>query len=107
MEAHNRAREILSENESDISILQDPIIYDEALFKNLCKESGFVIMGFIKDFLINEAEMLIQNIDKYNKSKKIAAYSDDNSILYHPTCWIRLNKSKPFRDIVDSLKEII
>lgn len=90
MEAHNRAREILSENESDISILQDPIIYDEALFKNLCKESGFVIMGFIKDFLINEAEILIQNIDKYNKSKKIAAYSDDNSILYCLVCIVRI-----------------
>lgn len=107
LEAHNMVKEILSENESDISMLQDPIIYDEELFKNLCKESGFIIMGFIKDFLRNEAEMLIQNIDKYNKSKKIAAYSDDNKILYHPACWIRLNKSKPFRDIVDSLKEII
>ncbi len=105
--AHNRVKEILSENRDDISILQDSMIYDEASFKNICKESGFVIMGFIKEFLTNEAEMLIQNIDKYNKCKKIAAYSGDNSILYHPACWIRLNKSKPFRDIVDSLKEII
>ncbi|WP_270566779.1 hypothetical protein [Clostridium beijerinckii] len=107
LEVHNRVREILYENESDISILKDPTIYDEALFKNLCNESAFVIMGFIKGFLNNEAEMLIQNIDKYNKGKKIAAYSNNNRILYHPACWIRLNKSKPFRDIVDSLKEIV
>lgn len=107
LEAHNRVKEILPQDDINISTLQDPIIYNETYFKDLCNKSGFVIMGFIKDFLINEAEMLIQNVDKYSKNKMIAAYSYDYSILYHPACWFRLNKSKPFRDIVDSLKKII
>lgn len=107
LEAHNRVKEILPQNGVDISILQDSTIYNETSFNELCKQSRFVIMGFIKNFLMDEAEMLIQNINNYSKNKMIAAYSDNNSILYHPACWIRLNKSKPFRDIVDSLKEII
>ena len=107
LEEHNRVKDILSESKNDISILQDPIIYNKAFFKDLCQKSDFVIMGFIKGFLINEAEILIQNIERYNKNKKISAYSGTNKIPYHPIVWIKLNGGQPFKDIVASLKEII
>ena len=84
-----------------------PVIFDKSRFENLCDESCFVIMGFLKKNLTVEAERLIEWIDKYDKSKKVVAHSKTNDFPYHPIVWIKLNGSKPFKDIVNTLQQVI
>lgn len=82
-------------------------MYDEKYFKDICQQFTFVIMGFLKDFLTSESERLIKWIDTYSKDKKITTYYGTNKYPYHPILWIKINKGKPFEDVVKALEKII
>lgn len=104
---HNRVNEILNKDGKEISVLKDQIVYDKDRFKDICSQSPFIIMGFMQNFLTEEAERLLKWIDNSSKNKKVIAHSNTRKYPYHPIVWIKINKGKPFEDVVKGLKNII
>jgi hypothetical protein len=104
---HNRVKKLLIEKSGDASLLEDLTVYNKDYFENLCQESNFIIMGYLKEFLTCEYIRLIKWIDECSRDKKIATYFGTNDYPYHPIQWIRLNRGEPFRDNVSTLEKII
>lgn len=70
LEVHSRVEQLLEQKGQCLSILQDPYVYNESSFKSLCDESNFIILGFLKNFLNEEALRVMKWTDIHGAKKK-------------------------------------
>ena len=103
---HQSIKNVMCSTSINMALLEDPIVCDEGKFIEMCKESPFVIMGFIKNTFMNKAN-LIKSWENNANIKNIVQAKNDKGWPIHPICWIKLKGKMYYNDVVNQIKQII
>lgn len=106
LECHNSIKKLINENNMSINLLADENIYNKEKFINMCRESNFVMIGFLKNLFVDKVHDIERLIMEAN-IKNIAQALDDKNWSSHPMRWIREKKGYLEKRAIENLYEII
>lgn len=81
-EHHNKVKSVIGDN---VRLLQSTLVTNQENFQNKCRQSDFIIMGFVKNVFKEEVIKLINWARPFHK--KIVVATDNVGWYSHPRRW--------------------
>ncbi|MDR7316048.1 hypothetical protein [Brevibacillus nitrificans] len=88
-ERHENAMKIIREKNLQISILEDPTVFNIEKLIHCCDQANFMIVGFLKYAFLDKVAHVQQYMENPSISNKLVVAVDKDNFYAHPVRWRR------------------